>query len=517
MKTSASTTKPRCFVYLRRSQDREDRQSLSIEKQDSQVQRIFEKGDMLPIYLPPEERSAKHPGRPVFNEMLDRIENGEARYIAVWTLSRLSRNSLDGGRVIYALDTGKLLAIHTPTRVYRNTPDDKLMLNVELALAKKNNDDLSVQVQEGFQAKRALGQYPGPAPIGYVNSIIGPGQRNIIPDSLVGPKVQEIFKLAATGGYTLQDLYNEAISIGLTAKSDKPLSKQTLADLLKRRTYTGIFKYGGSDWTIGTYEPLISTDLYHAVQRAMGWERPVHRASSTSGRSYPYKGVLTCGYCGFNITAYTKRKALRAGDIKEYVFYTCTKKSKVVKCAEHQVSLDKLQPQISTVMHDYQISAENAALCYSWIKKFHAEYFRTKNQYVDEWIKDQRSAQKALDILDEKLESGVITDERYRARSTIHQNTLDRTTDLLAKATTEADNWLELAKELFADLVDIGDAFEVASEIDKRKLMLRLGSNWTLSNKKVTLTPIEPLGLLHKSNVHTDWRARPDLNRRSPP
>ena len=34
---------------------------------------------------------------------------------------------------------------------------------------------------------------------------------------------------------------------------------------------------------------------------------------------------------------------------------------------------------------------------------------------------------KALDVLDQKLEKGVITDERYKERAAIHSETLART------------------------------------------------------------------------------------------
>lgn len=174
--------KSKCFVYLRRSQDRDDRQALSIGKQDKQVQQIFERNtNLLPVYLPPEDVSAKYPGRPIIGDMMDCVEAGEVRYIAVWILSRLSRNPVDGARVIFAMDRGLLLAVYTPTRVYRNTPEEKWTLQVELANAKKNNDDLGVQVREGFEAKRTHGQYPGPAPIGSLNAIIRPGERNIVP------------------------------------------------------------------------------------------------------------------------------------------------------------------------------------------------------------------------------------------------------------------------------------------------------------------------------------------------
>lgn len=130
--------KSKCFVYMRRSQDRDDRQLLSFDNQEEQIKQIFARNDhLIPEYLPDEDQTAKVPGRPIFNHMLERVEAGEVRYIAVWALSRLSRNPVDGARVVYALDRDLLLAVHTPTRSYRNTPEDKWMLQIELANAKK--------------------------------------------------------------------------------------------------------------------------------------------------------------------------------------------------------------------------------------------------------------------------------------------------------------------------------------------------------------------------------------------
>jgi hypothetical protein len=47
----------------------------------------------------------------------------------------------------------------------------------------------------------------------------------------------------------------------------------------------------------------------------------------------------------------------------------------------------------------------------------------------------------------------------------------------------------------------------MANDKERRQLMMFIGSNWYLSNKKVDLTPRRPIDLLHKSNRNTDWRA----------
>ena len=44
--------------------------------------------------------SAKAPGRPIFDEMLRRIERREAEGIIAWHPDRLARNSVDGGRIM---------------------------------------------------------------------------------------------------------------------------------------------------------------------------------------------------------------------------------------------------------------------------------------------------------------------------------------------------------------------------------------------------------------------------------
>jgi site-specific DNA recombinase len=446
---------------------------------------------------------------------MDRIENGEARYIAVWALSRLSRNPIDGGRVIYALDTGKLLAIYTPTRVYRNTPDDKMVLAIELALAKKNNDDLSVQVKEGFEAKRSHGQYPGPAPIGYLNTIIRPGERNIVPDPDKSPKIVHLFEMAATGLHTPQDLWQETQDIALYSRKGNILGKQTIIEALKRRAYTGVFMYGGNEWHQGSYTPLVPVELFDKVQLAMGWVKSAgtDKAATTSGRHYTYKGLLLCKTCRFNVTAYTKPKKLSNGQRAEYVFYTCTKKNKKIKCDEPQLSGSLIEQEIKSRMQEYEISEADGIECNSWLERYFSDYINKKNKYTPELLRDKKEAQKALDTLDVKLERGIISDDRYKVRAAKHEAYLARTTELLEGADTNAKRWLELAKETFSGVTNIGDVFEMANDQERRRLMMFVGSNWYLSNKKVDLTPRRPIDLLRHTDQKTIWRARPDLNR----
>ena len=315
----------------------------------------------------------------------------------------------------------------------------------------------------------------------------------------------------------MHDVWLEAERIGLRSRQGNPLAKQTLVGILQNRVYTGVFKYGSPEYHQGSYEPLISIELFNKVQEAMGWVRQRKTPHSTAGRYHPYKGLLMCGTCHFNVTAYDKDKLLASGTQVSYEYYTCTKKSRTVKCKEPPIAADELTEAIKISMSDYEISETDANTCYKFLDEHFESYIKTQNRYRDTWLRENRAARKALDVLDKKLEDGVISDERYKNRSQHHEAILARTTELLNTTDQDAERWLELAKELFSGVVNLGDVFEGAEDIERRELMKHLGLNWFLSNKKVALTPREPLQLLHVSNRNQSWRARPDSNRRSPP
>jgi len=109
---SMNTTK--FFIYARKSTDVEDKQVRSIEDQITELRAFAKQEGLNVIDTFIEKQSAKIPGRPIFGEMLKRIEKGEAAGILAWHPDRLARNSVDGGRIIYLLDCGRITALKFP-------------------------------------------------------------------------------------------------------------------------------------------------------------------------------------------------------------------------------------------------------------------------------------------------------------------------------------------------------------------------------------------------------------------
>ena len=106
-----------------------------------------------------ESKSAKKPGREGLNRILNGIESGKAQGIKVWHANRLSRNSVDTGRLIYLMDLGKLIEVVTPGQIYRNTPQDKFLLNLFCSQAKLENDNKGVDVKRGMGKKARMGRF----------------------------------------------------------------------------------------------------------------------------------------------------------------------------------------------------------------------------------------------------------------------------------------------------------------------------------------------------------------------
>ena len=110
------------IAYCRKSTDEPDRQILSIEAQIAEVKEFAQRENLEIVDFIIESRTARKPGRPEFQKVLQMLEAGIAGGIIAWHPDRLARNSIDGGQLIYLLDTSKLLDLKFPSFWFDNTP-----------------------------------------------------------------------------------------------------------------------------------------------------------------------------------------------------------------------------------------------------------------------------------------------------------------------------------------------------------------------------------------------------------
>ena len=74
-----NTKNIRCFLYPRKSSESDERQVQSIDDQIRTMKDIAKDLGLIIVDVLPESKSAKEPGiRPVFAQMIERLEAGEA-------------------------------------------------------------------------------------------------------------------------------------------------------------------------------------------------------------------------------------------------------------------------------------------------------------------------------------------------------------------------------------------------------------------------------------------------------
>ena len=96
----ASSVRVRYCLYARKSSESEERQVLSIDSQIKEMLELAEKEGLEIVIMKRESHSAKETGqRPIFNEIIEEINQGKFNAILTWAPDRISRNAGDLGKV----------------------------------------------------------------------------------------------------------------------------------------------------------------------------------------------------------------------------------------------------------------------------------------------------------------------------------------------------------------------------------------------------------------------------------
>lgn len=221
-------------IYIRRSSDDTDHQVASIESQKEVLVTLVKENNLKILRIAEESMSAKKPGRPVFNEEIQRVQDSIIQGLIVWDLSRCSRNPIDSGTLSWLLQTEKLKVIVCPQRVYQSQ-DNVLLLNIEFGQANQFLRDLSRNVKRGMQTKRNNGWRPGIVPEGYMNDNVSErGKKEILIDPVRFPLIRKAWDLLLTGNYSiLQILHIMTTEWGYRTNrhkqfGGKPISKSGL-------------------------------------------------------------------------------------------------------------------------------------------------------------------------------------------------------------------------------------------------------------------------------------------------
>jgi len=377
------------FIYSRKSSEDDDRQALSIVAQLSELNAIAATNNLSVLQTFTESKSAKEPGREIFNEMLRRIEAGEANSILTWKLDRLARNFDDGGRIIGMLQRGVIKEIRTFEKTYLPT-DNVLMIAVELGMANQYVRDLAVNIRRGIREKVRRGIFYGKAPLAYFNE---PRLRTIEPHPKNFIKMKAIFEEFAKGEQTLMDVQRAMTKAGLVGqRNGKPLSLSTIGDIFRNPFYYGVFVHKG-ELHQGVHVPLVSKKIFDQIQFVLlDVGRPQNGYRKQKG--FLFLGFANCGACGYAVTG--ERHIKRSG--LKFHYYRCTHKGKKKTCE------DRVYTRQEKFESEVKRNVQSVCLPDEWKERFLARVENWSDEAFDQKQIEINELQKSLASLKEKLQ-----------------------------------------------------------------------------------------------------------------
>ena len=380
------------IIYCRKSTESEDRQVLSIDSQENELLAVASANNFYVSKIYKESKTAKEPGRPIFNEMISFMQKSKEEYcILCWNLDRLARNSVDGGQIIWLLDQKVIEEIRTPSKFFRNNSDDKFMMSLLFGFAKKYVDDLSVNVKRGNKAKLEKGGWPGCAPLGYIND---KELKTLVIDKERAFYVKRCFELYSTGRYTIREITKKIEEEGMRSKNGLSISNSNIDKLLKNTFYYGLMFKCGSYYP-GNHEPLISKELFDRAKSVVN--RKAHFKKEK--HFFPLRGLFICANCGCMLTASQK---------KGHDYYYCTNGKGVCSEHKHYLRSEKLDNFIVSLFDKVEVDEE-------WIN---ITYEASKAELKDKNCIDSDSKERLLKQLENVKKKQSILLEGFVSQTT---------------------------------------------------------------------------------------------------
>ncbi len=531
------------FIYCRKSSEQEDRQILSLPAQVKELTEYALKENLQIIDTYQEAQSAHKTGRPKFNAMLLRIEKKEADGFLVWDESRIARNSLDGGRVIYMMDLGEIKEIRKPGKKYTNTPDDKSWLAMCFMMSKKESDDKGVNVSRGLRTKAEQGWFPSSwTKPGYIwDKQAERGNKTILKDPERYHLIKKAWELMIKGTYTppkiLNILNKEWGYRTLQRKSigGGEMQRSTIYKIFTDPFYYGFYEYKDKNGEItehwGKHDHMITKEEFDRVQILLGRNGKPRPKT----HDFPFTGIMRCGECDAMITAEekwqiicpecrfkfssTNKKAcpkcsilieeMNNPTLLHYQYYHCTKKKKK-NCTQKSIKIKELEEQIDLLLGKIEISDRFKDWAIKYLNELNEQEKNDRNAIIDSLKKSHDSCVVRIDnlirlkISPNNTDGSLLSDDDFKAQKTALMNERKDVEERIKNMGIRIDNWLELADKAFNFACHARFWFNNGDIQTKKEIVSAIGQNLKLFDKTVLVDLEKPLNFIEEAKKEAD-------------
>ena len=425
-----------------------------------------------------EAETAKQAGRRAFDAMLGYVREHGIKNILVEKTDRLQRNFKDFVEVDELMKTHDVTVHHVKegTSISKDSNSfEKFMHGINVLSAKRFIDNLSEETKKGMVEKVEQGEYPSKALLGYKNVRDPLTTHNVIAvDEANAPLMREMFRLYATGEYSLLALIEKLEGMGLTQNlpAGRRLNKTTVSKLLHQPFYIGNFAWGKKVHK-GKHPAIIDFDTWQKAQEVLAGKN-INKAKKHDCIPFAFKGLLTCGECGRSVTAELKKG--------RYVYYRCTKYER--HCSQRPVKEETIGVELEHLFQTLKLSENGLQFVLAGLKQSLEVKRASHDTEFETMVREQSTLKNRLDRLYEDRLDGKVTDAFYDQKAkeyTARLETLERSIAQHNRADVDYYDFgvkiLELAEK--ADFL-----YKAANPEEKQEFLHFLLSNSTLKDGK---------------------------------
>jgi site-specific DNA recombinase len=449
--------------------------------------------------------SAWRSERAAFNLLIEYAKrHDEIKHIIFDVTDRMTRNDFDKLK-IYTLikEHGKTIHLASSNKVFdkNSGSEEEFMLDIEVAVAKKQSNDISRKTKMGMLEKAEQGLYPSVAPIGYKNNRL---THLIEVDEEKAPFIRKAFTLMASGSYSLAAIVKILNQEGLRGRKGYRVGKSAIEKILKNPIYYGAFRWQGR-LRDGSHPQLVSKDLFDKACAVLhGNARPY-----TNRRGFAFNNLLTCGDCGCKVLGEEKKK--------RFVYYHCTfskgRHNGRGYVPEREITR-LFEPAVKAVTLDEEIV--------EWLQDALKESDKSSRRLSENRLNSlqndlARANQRLSRLYDAKFDGDSIDEEVFKIKENEYKATI---AEIKAQIRTlghgnpnfyqDACRTLELSKRLFP-------LFLESSYEEKASILKLLASNYSLVNASdVSILPTyrRPFDIIAEGPSRLNWLPGRDSNPR---
>lgn len=358
-----------CRVSTKEQQD----EGYSLEAQERLLKDYCERHLLEPVFvLQFSETASKYAERKKFRDFIAQVKKLGIAHIVVEKVDRLTRSgNRDAALIDEWFESDPNRHVHFVKQgldIHKEAPSSaKFVWNMHVAVAKQTTDNLSEEVRKAADVMLRRGIWPTKAPIGYVR--VKANERSPIQiDPSKAPLVEELFKMYASGEWSLPRLTDEIHLRGLVNANNHKIMTSRIHMILQDPFYTGKMRYRDKDWE-GAHQPIITEELFGQVQRRLKRKLAGTGAVVYQKHNHRFRWLAKCDECRKRLSwevqkgriyGYCKRKfvctsrtSMRERDLEEAIFPHF--KNLIVKNPALQMWIGKLLKSTEDGGHSFRV------------------------------------------------------------------------------------------------------------------------------------------------------------------